>query len=273
MLRASLALRAWPCKGCARSACMATAVIVCLCCPPARAAPLDTSLPPGKVQPVVPPAAPDLRGIKRDTAYFLGYQLAAIALISVWPQDDSNGSSKEELGFDRWWYNVTHPHWDSDDWFINYVTHPYWGAAYYIRARERGLSRAQSFWYSTLLSTVYEYGAEAMIERPSYQDLWVTPVMGSLLGEFVFAPWREHIRAKNEPLGTSDRLVLVLTDPLDAINGAVDRLLGIESELSLGPVLPQESWRQRFHATGGPHLPATQRASRPRWGLQWHVRW
>jgi hypothetical protein len=36
-------------------------------------------------------------------------------------------------------------------------------------------------------SAPYEFGVEALFERPSYQDLFVTPIGGALLGGFVFA--------------------------------------------------------------------------------------
>ena len=50
----------------------------------------------------------------------------------------------------KWWDNVTHPTMDDDDAYINLLLHPYWGATYYIRGRERGLSRWQSVGYSAL---------------------------------------------------------------------------------------------------------------------------
>ena len=77
------------------------------------------------------------------------------------------------------------PHLDDDKFYLNYMLHPYWGATYYIRGRERRLSRWQSLGYSALLSTLYEFGAEAFFEPVSYQDLIVTPLIGSLLGEYV----------------------------------------------------------------------------------------
>ncbi|WP_367115459.1 DUF3943 domain-containing protein, partial [Marivivens sp.] len=40
---------------------------------------------------------------------------------------------------------MSHPQLDSDDWYINYVVHPYWGGAYYVRARERGYTDRQAF--------------------------------------------------------------------------------------------------------------------------------
>ncbi|MDN3921309.1 DUF3943 domain-containing protein [Roseateles violae] len=196
--------------------------------------------------------APDTAGIQRDTAYFVAYQFAAVGLISLWPQSETHYS--KEIGFDRWYYNVTHPHWDSDRAVVNYVLHPYWGAGYYTRARERGLGRGNAFWYSALLSTIFEYGAEAMVEQVSYQDLIVTPVLGSLLGEYVFTPLRQRVRAKDGPLDGWDRLTLILTDPLGSINEAVDASLGIQSQLTLAP-----QWAAP--------------ARHPGWGLQWRIVW
>ncbi|MGI9325215.1 MAG: DUF3943 domain-containing protein [Pseudomonadales bacterium] len=78
--------------------------------------------------------------------------------------------------------NVRKPTWDSDDDFINYGLHPYWGATYFVRAQERGYGNKGAFWYSFALSSLYEFGAEAIFEEPSIQDFVVTPVVGSLIG-------------------------------------------------------------------------------------------
>ncbi|MDP1929409.1 MAG: DUF3943 domain-containing protein, partial [Thiobacillus sp.] len=97
----------------------------------------------------VPPARPDWYGVGRDTAYFLGYQFSAIAVLYLAPERISgwDREQKRNYSFDKWRNNVSEPVWDGDRWWINYVLHPYWGGTYYIRARERGLDRAQSFWY------------------------------------------------------------------------------------------------------------------------------
>lgn len=181
------------------------------------------------------PADPplDLRGLRNDTLHFIGYNVAAMLAMS--PRDRVEEDYLDPpQGFERWWDNVTNPVHDQDAWYNNYLLHPYWGASYYVRGRERGLQRGQAFWYSVLMSTIFEVGAEAMVEPVSYQDLVITPVVGSLLGEFVFWPIRQRILAK-PALGTSDKVVLVLTDPLGAINAAVDRVLGIETELTIVP--------------------------------------
>jgi hypothetical protein len=213
-------------------------------------------------------AAQRMSGIQRDTAYFLGYQFVAVGTISLWPQEKTNYSNK--IGFDRWFRNVTNPHWDSDSAFVNYALHPYWGASYYIRARERGLARDQSFWYSALLSTIFEFGAEAMVERVSLQDLVVTPVLGSLLGEYVFSPLRAHIRSKPGPLSPIDQAGLVLTDPLGSINSAVERVLGLETHLSLRPTLSSAGSR---HRSAAPAAASQGQREKVGWRLELQVSW
>jgi hypothetical protein len=184
---------------------------------------------------VVPPDTPDFRGAARDTAYFMVFQLAVIGLLYVAPESVSNWSDedKENYDSDKWQENVSNPQRDTDDFFINYVLHPYWGATYYIRGRERGFSRPQSFFFSFGLSFLYEFGFESMFENPSYQDLWTTPVIGSLVGEFWFSGVRDRIKAKPGELNWKDKTVLFLTDPLGVLSSATDRLLGIDSNVTV----------------------------------------
>ena len=79
---------------------------------------------------------------------------------------------------------TTGPVWDKDNFFLNYISHPYFGATYYVQARTAGYSIFGSFIYSTLVSTfLWEYGVEAFAEIPSIQDIIVTPVFGSIIGE------------------------------------------------------------------------------------------
>ena len=174
---------------------------------------------------------PDWVGLGRDTAFLIGYQLVMAGILWVLPSDISNWSEEEkERGAKNWVDNVTKPEWDSDSWWINYITHPYFGAAYYIRARERGFNEVSSFAYSALASAVYEFGVEAFFEKPSIQDLIVTPIAGALLGAFVFEPIRNRIKLKHE-LAWYDHVGLVLTDPLGALNGVFERLFGIKTDI------------------------------------------
>lgn len=223
----------------------------------------------------VPRDQPDWRGAGRDVVYFLGYQFAFVALLYVAPESISGWTSedKKEYSLDKWRENVSSPVWDKDQWYINYVLHPYWGGAYYIRARERGLDRAQSFFFSFLLSTLYEYGAEALFEPVSAQDLVVTPVFGFLVGEYLFAPLRDYIRAKPGELDWSDKLLLTLTDPLGVLNAQTDRLFGVKSTLQLSPVGVRGP---AFGANAGSAAAGARAYSnsvKPVWGLQLRVQW
>jgi hypothetical protein len=217
------------------------------------------------------PTQPDWRGVRRDVGYFLGYQFVAIGVLYLAPESISGWSDeqREDYSFSKWQDNVSKPVWDEDVWWLNYVTHPYWGGAYYIQARERGLNRAQSFWYSALLSTLYEYGAEALAEPVSIQDLVVTPVAGFLVGEYLFTPLRQRIRAKPGELDWSDKATLFVTDPLGVINAETDRLLGVKTTLQWQPIV----MRIPASVTGMDGAPAAFRRVQPAWGVQLSIDW
>lgn len=223
-----------------------------------------------------PPAEfPDWRGIKWDTFYFVAYQFVAIGIIYFLPESISGWTEedKDEYSFSKWVNNVRNPVWDEDEWYVNYILHPYWGAAYYIRARERGFGRQQSFWYSVLLSTLYEFGAEALFEPVSYQDLVVTPVAGALLGEYVFDPLRKKIRAKSGRLDWSDKTVLLLTDPLGVVSEATSRLLGVNTAVGFQPlVMGAMLLSPGFSDASEIGLP-TRTSAKPVWGLHITIPW
>jgi hypothetical protein len=185
------------------------------------------------------PDTKDWAGLRRDTIYFVSYQLVSLGLLYIAPQSVSNWTpeDKDNVGFDKWWNNVSDPQWDSDKWWINYVLHPYWGASYFVRARMRGYNSAQSFWYSFALSSIYEFGVEAIFEEPSIQDIFITPALGSVLGS-AFMNIREDIYAKQfteEGIGGWDRFVLGATDPLGWLNSQVDKLFGYDAEVIVTP--------------------------------------
>ncbi len=223
-----------------------------------------------------PPPTPDYSGAARDTAYFMVYQLAVIGLLYIAPESVSEWSDedKEDFSFDKWKENVSNPQRDTDDHFINYVLHPYWGATYYVRGRERGLNKPQSFVFSAGLSFLFEFGFEAMFENPSYQDLWVTPVIGSLIGQFWFMPVRDRIMAKPGTLTWQDKTVLTLTDPLGVLGAATDRMFGIDTKVSVRPIDNRPALRVAGSATADETALALmpKRAS-PGWGLHLKMIW
>ena len=99
--------------------------------------------------------------------------------INKWPDNYLQSAGKNVI---RAW--STPPVWDHDAWAINYIGHPYAGSLYYNSMRSQGSSRLAAFLFSAVQSTLcWEYGIEAVAERPSIQDLVLTPVVGSLMGE------------------------------------------------------------------------------------------
>ena len=221
------------------------------------------------------PEQMDWDGISRDTAYFLGYQFVVIGVLYVLPESISgwDDETKREYNLSKWVDNVTNPVVrDGDVWWVNYILHPYWGGTYYIRGQERGLDETQSFLYSTLLSTLYEYGAEALFEPVSIEDLIITPVVGSLVGEYLFRPLRNHVRSKPGELSWSDKALLTLTDPLGVVNAGTDRLFGVKTTLQFQPI---GSPIQAFSAEldNSAPTPAYLRNYQPAWGLQFRADW
>jgi len=192
------------------------------------------------------PAEPDKDGLKHDTRLFLLYQVAVVGVLFMMPESISKWSTEDKQGniFHKWDDNVNNLRKDKDDWGINYIGHPYFGSVYYVRARHRGFDRQDSFLYAAIMSTIYEYGIEALFEPVSIQDLIFTPVGGAIIGEY-FMLGRERMKRNISARGyatTSDNILLFLTDPLDAINKKVTNLFGLddkedEAHLELAPML------------------------------------
>ena len=181
---------------------------------------------------------------------------------SKWERHD-----QKDFRFKKWKKNVSNPVWDKDDFYINYILHPYWGGTYYILGRERGLNRVSSFWFSFFLSSLFEYGAEALFEPVSIQDMIVTPVAGALLGEYVFSPIRQWARADGE-LTWSDKVLLIMTDPLGMINAGLNRFRGVDTQvrfcqLKMENVVPPGIWLAQ----------EVQAPPRTAWGVQMKIRW
>lgn len=184
-------------------------------------------------------STPDWAGIWRDTSILAGSQIVAAGVIYLMPESVSGWSDEQKNNsFNKYAKNVADPVFDNDRLYINYLLHPYWGATYYIRGRERGLDKTSSFVFSALISAMYEFGIECFFEKPSIQDLIVTPVFGSLLGAFVFEPWRDSIKQKQE-LSWYDHAALVFTDPVGVLSLGVETLFGIKSTVTVDYFAPK----------------------------------
>jgi len=103
------------------------------------------------------------------------------------------------------------PVWDDDWWVHNYVGHPYGGALYYNTVRAQGATPIQSMFFSAALSTQWEYFFEAFAERPSIQDLLITPIVGSALGE---ASHRLTLQLQKGGTTPLEKIVILITNPM-----------------------------------------------------------
>ncbi|HET9251611.1 MAG TPA: DUF3943 domain-containing protein [Candidatus Eisenbacteria bacterium] len=108
------------------------------------------------------------------------------------------------------------PVMDDDGWFHNYVGHPYGGSVYYNSVRSQGATVPESFLTNLVLSTQWEYIFEAVAERPSIQDLVITPVVGSVLGELIH---RTTTRLRRNGTTTFEKVFIAVLNPAGAILG------------------------------------------------------
>jgi hypothetical protein len=103
------------------------------------------------------------------------------------------------------------PVWDQDEFVINYIGHPYAGAAYYNTMRSQDASKFQSFAFCVVQSTIWEYVIEAVAEQPSIQDLIVTPVFGAILGEFSHS-WTMSMR--KDGFNVFEMVIVTIVNPM-----------------------------------------------------------
>ena len=144
------------------------------------------------------------------TAGFVAVQFAAVAT-----HDDDKDWTDEGHEFEDGLSEA--PVWDDDSFLFNGILHPWVGSEYYLAARNRNWSIWGSLAYSAALSTFYEYVAENMIQQPSANDLLITPLAGSLLGEARFALKR---KIRKDPASVPGaRFWITLLDPVDVSIG------------------------------------------------------
>lgn len=193
----------------------------------------DLEAEPYRVSLFDPQSGEDKERLWSQTKLIVGLGFGVAGAISLLPEEISGweGDGDSNL-FGKWWDNVSEgPVWDKDDWWINYVGHPYFGGVYYQVARKSGYRQWDSFVYAALMSTFYwEYGLEAFAEVPSIQDLIVTPVVGSFYGEWAFQQ-EKRIRQRGGTVMGSKGLgsvSLFFLDPVDAIGSGVNHLFGKE---------------------------------------------
>jgi hypothetical protein len=118
------------------------------------------------------------------------------------------------------WRNVKRslsnpPVWDDDDWQLNYIGHPIAGSYYYNSLRSQNASIFHSFLFATAQSFIWEYFIEATAEKPSIQDLIVTPIAGAILGE---STHRLTMNMRRNGFNFFEKIFVIIFNPMFVLN-------------------------------------------------------
>lgn len=208
-----------------------------------------------------------------DSLYFLIPAATVLGALYIMPEEVTNWNRDDisfKSGFKKWQENVTSWHWDSDEDWINYIGHPYFGSTYFIYARHYGYSRFESLCFSFVISSFYEIGLEAWAEQVSIQDMFVTPLFGWALAE-VLLPIEYYIKKNDGKILNSHVLgstSLFLIDPfghvVPPLKKWVDAIFDSNTDISM---LPFVSRSEYFDQGDGQHTMGE------RYGLQLTVHW
>lgn len=177
---------------------------------------------------------PDWKRLWQNTAVLSGAYVGTLLVLECLPEDATSWNRAELRDvplFKRWKNHVIDkgPEWDHDKFYFNYILHPYAGAVYFMGARSCGFNAWQSLLYCTCVSTIgWEFGIEAFMERPSYQDLFITPLVGSAIGE-CFYRLKRGIVDDGYTLGGSKVLGNIVVFLIDPINEVIDLFRGSET--------------------------------------------
>ncbi len=71
---------------------------------------------------------------------------------------------------------------DKDEPIWNFFVHPISGSQLFLLYRAQGYSRMTSLGLTTISSTLFEVTVEILTEPASVQDLYMTPILGTVLG-------------------------------------------------------------------------------------------
>lgn len=171
--------------------------------------------------------SPDWKKLWINTGVLAGAFGGTLLVLQCLPQDATSWNRAElqqEPPLKRWYRNVfvRDPEIDHDKFIFNYVLHPYAGAVYFMAARTAGFNFWRSFLYCSIVSDIgWEFGVEACMERPSYQDLVITPVVGSIIGE-CFYKLKRHIVNNDYRLFGSKVVGNIAAFIVDPVNGFTD---------------------------------------------------
>jgi hypothetical protein len=185
----------------------------------------------------------DWKRLGYSSSMYVGSAIIAFGVIWTLPERVTNWHKdimKKKGVLWKWKENVNAgPAWDADNWALNWITHPYCGGIYYMTGRSNGFTVLESFGYSAMMSTLFwEYGIEAFAERPSVQDLVITPVVGSAVGEGFFYAKKSILRhdkkvLKSRFLGIG---TLFLIDPFNTVLDGLGCKDRVKTQMNVAPV-------------------------------------
>lgn len=174
-------------------------------------------------------SCPEWKRVWVNAGVLTGAYVAALAVLEMLPEDATtwNRAALQRVPLGRRWVNHVikeGPEWDHDNPIFNFILHPYSGAAYFMAARSNGLTFWGSLLFSTGISTIcWEFGIEAFMERPSWQDIFITPLVGAVIGEGFFRVKR-YLVANDYRLWGSPvigNIVAFLVDPVNEVVGLI----------------------------------------------------
>ncbi len=144
-----------------------------------------------------------------------GLSLLGIGVYALGPSSFTGANKDEDVWGEAWGHFknawTKPPVFDKDGSGVNYVGHPYFGMNFYLSQRNYGESPLYSFLFSTFTSTCFEYFIESWSERPSIQDLIITPVVGSILGELVYRATQEM---RKDGFTKAEKILVTIINPL-----------------------------------------------------------
>ena len=100
----------------------------------------------------------------------------AIYLVTQHQAIEENGSWENFFSY------ALRPDFDKDSFDYNIFKHALSGNYYYLFYRSRGYTEVEAFAWTFMSSLAFEFAVETYTERPSYQDIYQTPIYGTLVG-------------------------------------------------------------------------------------------
>ncbi|MGV3528431.1 MAG: DUF3943 domain-containing protein [Flavisolibacter sp.] len=186
----------------------------------------------------LPPAADDFLKFKNPDERFkrpakqitllkeTSWKVAATHLVSLaflFSSSKEKTNWDDDFGRQLFRHSLTHikqawtqwPAMDRDPWRTNYLEHPYAGSFYYNVVRNKGGSAFDGVISTIIGSTAFEYITEAFFEQPSIQDIFVTPVFGSIAGELIHQATMWMAR---NGFSFTEKLIVLCINPAYVVN-------------------------------------------------------